>query len=408
MLDSTQQLVQRVGKRLGLANSDIEYLLKANEEHVFEIELSSGAKHQAYRVQHNNELGPYKGGIRFHPDVSLDEVRALALLMTLKTAAIDLPLGGAKGGATVNAKDLSVKELEELSRKYAANLTPHIGPDKDIPAPDMNTNSTVIDWMVDEYEKQVDDTTHASFTGKSLKRGGSLGRETATGRGGVIVLDQILKQAGRSEEIITMGVQGFGNVGSSFALIAEAEQTSWRLIAATDSSGGPYKMGGLDAKEIDSFKKNIGSLKDYRTSEAGIITNDQLVGLEVDILVLAAAGEAVTEKNMHEVKTKIILELANGPITEKAHEYLIQKGVLIIPDILANAGGVIVSYLEWQQNKVGKHWSEEKINHELEKYLVNATQKAYDLSLKEKISLKDAALELGIRRILEAKHGRQT
>lgn len=403
MLDSAQKLIQRVGNRLGLSQEDIEYLLKANAEHVFEIELSKGTKHQAYRVQHNNALGPYKGGLRFHPEVTLDEVRALATLMSLKTAAVGLPLGGAKGGVVINPKDLSKVELEELARKYTIHLIEHIGPDKDIPAPDVNTNATVIDWMVDEYEKQTGDRSRASFTGKSIEKGGSLGREAATGRGGMIVLEEVLKQLTEPDKIITMGVQGFGNVGSFFGIIAEKEQSNWRLVAATDSSGGPYKIGGLNASEVDGYKKKIGPLKDYRTENVDIISNEDLFALETDVLVLAALGDVITEKNMKNVRAKIILELANGPVSEEAYEYLTEKGVLIIPDILANAGGVIVSYLEWLQNRADEKWSEDKVNKELERYLATATKKVYSASQKEQISLKEAAVGLAIRRILDAK-----
>ncbi len=403
MLETARQLVRSTGKKMGLSPRDIDYLLNNDAEHVFEIELSNGAKHLAYRVQHNNALGPYKGGVRFHPEVDIDEVKALALLMSIKTAAIGLPLGGAKGGVTIDAKSLSKSELEEVARKYVGGLVAHIGPDKDVPAPDVNTNSTVIDWMVDEFEKQTGDTTKASFTGKSVEKGGSLGREAATGCGGVIVLREILKHLGRDREIITMGVQGFGNVGSFFGVIAGQEQHNWRLVAATDSTGGPYKSEGLDAFEVDAYKKNIGSLKDYRTTEAKIISNEDLVELETDVLVLAALGNVIDEQNMEQVKAKIILELANGPVTEKAHDYLSKKGILVIPDVLANAGGVIVSYLEWLQNKAGEKWDEAKVNQKLEDYLIAATKNIYDNSQSHKTTLKEAAFSVAIHRILDAR-----
>ncbi len=404
MLETAHTLIRQVGERLGLNQADIDYLLKTDAEHEFEIELSNGNKHKAFRVQHNNVLGAYKGGIRFHPEVNLDEVKALATLMSLKTAAVGLPLGGGKGGVAINPKELNQAELEELSRKYVRYLHPHIGPDKDVPAPDVNTNATIIDWMVDEYEQQTGDKSHASFTGKSVGKGGSLGRDAATGRGGVIVLRELLKLMSKEEKIITMGVQGFGNVGSYFGLLAEAMQPNWRLAAATDSSGGPHKLGGLAADEVDSFKKHTGPLKDYQTADAKIINNDELVGLDVDVLVLAALGDVVTEENMKDVRAKMVLELANGPLSEEAHEYLIRQGVIVIPDILANAGGVIVSYLEWLQNKNDEHWSEAKVNQELEKYLVKATEEVYKYANKEKVSLKEAAFSIAINRILHARN----
>lgn len=400
MLQTAHELIKRVGKQLGLSAEEVELLLKANAEHVFEIELSTGKKHKAYRVQHNNTLGPYKGGIRFHPEVDLDEVKALATLMSLKTAAVGLPLGGGKGGVAVNPKELSEAELEELARKYAAHLSPHIGPDKDVPAPDVNTNATIIDWMVDEFEQQTGDTTRASFTGKSLGKGGSLGREAATGRGGVIALREALEHLGRQDEVITVAVQGFGNVGSFFGTIAETEHPNWRLVAATDSSGGPYKAEGLSASEVAAYKKNIGALKEYRTTSAKPIGSAEVIEQDVDVLVVAALGDVITEANMNKVQAKIVLELANGPVNEAAYNHLTKKGVLIIPDVLANAGGVIVSYLEWLQNKSGEEWTEEKVNQELEKYMVPAMAAAQAYADEHHVSLKEAAFALAIRRIL--------
>lgn len=402
MLESAQKMIQDVAKQMNLNQQEIEYLLKADKEHVFEIELSNGTKHQAFRVQHNNALGPYKGGIRFHPEVNLDEVRALATLMSLKTAAVGLPLGGGKGGVVIDPKKLSRAELEELSRKYAKYLAPHIGPNKDVPAPDVSTNATIIDWMVDEYEKETGDTTHASFTGKSIERGGSLGREAATGRGGVITLGTVLKHSKLDKKQLTYAIQGFGNVGLFFGVLAEEMLPKLLLTAATDSSGGISTAFGLGAEELADYKKTGAKLIDYEGDDTVKLTNEQLISEEVDILVLAALGDVVNESNMKHVKAKIILELANGPVSEKAYAYLNKKGVLIIPDILANAGGVIVSYLEWVQNKSKEHWSEEKVNKKLEDYLEAATDKAYSLSRKESITLKEAAITLALQRILHA------
>lgn len=399
MLETAQTMIRRVGKQLGFDEEEISQLLKANTEHEFEIELSTGTKHKAYRVQHNNALGPYKGGVRFHPEVNLDEVRALATLMSLKTAAVGLPLGGGKGGVAVNPKELSKAELEELARKYSAHLSPHIGPDKDVPAPDVNTNATIIDWMVDEFERVTGDTSHASFTGKSLGNGGSLGREAATGRGGVIALHEVLKQLGKGGQPVTVAVQGFGNVGSFFGTIAETDHPQWQLVAATDSTGGPYKETGLRATEVDTYKKTVGPLKDFAADGVRIITNDQFVGLGVDVLVFAALGDVVTESNMRDVKAKIVLELANAPVNEQAYHYLTEQGVLVVPDVLANSGGVIVSYLEWVQNRSKEQWTEEKVNAELERYMIAAIKDAYQYATKEEVSLKEAAFALALQRI---------
>ena len=403
MLDTAQAIIQRVGQKLGLSEVEIAYLLETDAEHIFDIALENGSTHKAFRVQHKNALGPYKGGIRFHPEVNLDEVRALATLMSFKTAAVGLPLGGGKGGVAIDPRALTEAELEELARKYAAHLTPHIGPDKDVPAPDVNTNAKIIDWMVDEYEKLTGDTTKASFTGKSVGKGGSLGREAATGRGGMIVLAEILRHTGKNGEPITIGVQGFGNVGSFFAVEAERDHPQWKLVAATDSSGGPQSQGGLSAGEIDSFKRAGSRLSDYKGNDTEILTNDLFIASNVDVLVLAALGDVITEKNMEQVQTKIILELANGPVNDVAYEYLTQRGVLVIPDILANAGGVIVSYLEWVQNRKDETWTEEQVYNELSKYLSDATAAAYNYAAENKLSLKEAAFALAIHRILEAK-----
>jgi glutamate dehydrogenase (NADP+) len=330
----------------------------------------------------------------------LDEVRALATLMSLKTAAVGLPLGGGKGGVAINPRELSPAELEELSRKYAAHLSPHIGPDTDVPAPDVNTDATIIDWMIDEYEKQTGDTSKASFTGKSVNKGGSLGRDAATGRGGVIVLQTLQKLRNQSSKPLTYAIQGFGNVGSYFGVVAASEVPHWQLVAATDSSGGFKDDKGIDVQAIDAYKLGGGRLKEYAQHS---VTNDELVTQDVDILVLAALGDVITEANMKHVKAKIILELANGPVSEPAHDYLSDKDVVIVPDILANAGGVIVSYLEWLQNKQKEHWKEDMVNSRLRDMLVAATENVYKYSVAQSVTLKEAAIAVAIKRILKAR-----
>jgi glutamate dehydrogenase/leucine dehydrogenase len=392
-----------VGKKLGLSQEDIDYIISIDKEHIFEIKLSTGKMHQAYRIQHSNTLGPYKGGIRFHPEVDLNEVRALATLMSLKTAAVGLPLGGGKGGVTVNPRELSAIELEELSRAYVRQLQPHIGPEKDVPAPDVNTNAQIIDWMVDEYQKITGDTSGASFTGKSVEKGGSLGREAATGRGGVMALQAVLRYLKLDKKDLTYGIQGFGNVGLFFGTLAEEILPNILLTAATDSSGGISSPFGLDPNELAAFKKTGGKLTDYASDDTVVITNQQLLGEEIDVLVLAALGNVVNEQNVGSVKAKIILELANGPISDKAYDLLAKRGIVVIPDILANSGGVIVSYLEWLQNRSGEQWGESKVNAELEQYLVTATKEALRMSDKQKITLKEAALALAMQRILSAR-----
>src|SRR3990167_2123583 len=365
MLETAHSLIRRVGRKTGLSDSEIDELIKVDAEHKFEIELDSGKKFAAYRVQHKNKLGPYKGGIRFHPEVNLDEVRALATLMSLKTAAVGLPLGGGKGGVAVDPKELTKKELEELSRKYAAHLSEHIGPDQDIPAPDVSTNAEIIDWMLDEYIKTSGNESLATFTGKCIKKGGSLGREAATGRGGVIVLNEILPN-----QKLTIGIHGFGNVGKYFSLVAETKQPNWKIVAVSDSRGGIYNPQGMPIGELAKHKTAGNSLSELKLGNAKTILNEDLLALKTDVLVLAALGNTINDQNTDQVQAKYVLELANGPVSDTAAQILESKKIVIIPDTIANAGGVIVSYLEWLQNKNSHIWSEEEVNSELEKYLI--------------------------------------
>lgn len=399
MLETTQTLIRKTGQRLGLDDEIIEQLLKANQEHSFDIKLKNGKTFSAYRIQHDNKLGPYKGGVRFHPEVSIDEVRALATLMSFKTAAVGLPLGGGKGGVAVNPRELSDEELEELSRNYAKHLTPHIGPSKDMPAPDVNTDSRIIDWMVEEYESLTGETNKASFTGKSIGKGGSEGREAATGRGGVIALQALLADRVFNNETVTIAVQGFGNVGSFFATIAASEQPSWRLVGASDSESALFSREGLSATKLEGFKKQKQRFKDYNEDLVSHITNDDLLALDVDVLVLAALGDAVTEQNMHGIQARFIVELANGPVNTAAHDYLTEQGITILPDIIANAGGVVVSYLESEQNKNGEHWDEAQVNDELARYMKQATKDMLQTARKENVPLKEAAFMNAVRRL---------
>jgi glutamate dehydrogenase/leucine dehydrogenase len=398
MLETAQANIVKAAKKMGLNKSEIDKLLKIEHEHFFEVELDDGRKFKAYRMQHNSKRGPYKGGIRFHPQVDEDEVRALATLMSFKTAAVGLPLGGGKGGIAVNPKKLSDKELEELSRKYVQELYKYIGPDKDVPAPDVNTNAQIIDWMSDEYEKLTGDTSKAAFTGKSIKNGGSLGRDAATGRGGVIALGTLLKHLGKDDQSLTFAVQGFGNVGSFFATIAKTDHPSWKLAGGSDSTATLCDEE-LDASALAKFKDSKGSFKDY--SQKGVDTGDadNIIALEVDVLVLAALENAVNEDNVDQVKAKIVVEMANGPVSEAAHKALIKRGILVVPDIVANAGGVIVSYLEWKQNKSGEKWPVDKVNEELRSYMVKAVDEMYRLSKQEKVSLKEAAFMSAIKNL---------
>ncbi len=400
MLKTAQSLITRASEKLGLDQTTIEAVLKADAAHTFDITLSSGKTYKAYRIQHSNRRGPYKGGVRFHPAVHLEEVQALAMLMSLKTAAIGLPLGGGKGGVAVDPRELAEAELEELSRKYSAHLTPHIGPNRDIPAPDVNTDGRIIDWMVDEYEKLTDHTKKASFTGKTLGKGGSKGRDAATGYGGMVALHELLRRIGKADEQLTIAIQGYGNVGSFFCLKAEQAHPQWKLLAAGEAEGALYDPSGLNAQKLANLKASGRHIKDYRATGAKTITNEELLRADVDVLVLAALGDVITKDNMRDVQAKYILELANGPIDERAYDYLSHYGVVILPDIIANAGGVIVSYLEWLQNMKGEHWSLDKVNTTMEKYMVAAVENTYNFSLKSGVPLKEAALMLALERLI--------
>lgn len=397
MLATAHAFIEAASKKLKLSDDETKQLLETDADHVFAISLGNGQTLDAYRVQHKNILGPYKGGIRFHPEVNLDEVRALATLMSFKTAAIGLPLGGGKGGVMVDPRGLNEAEIEEVSRKYAHYLAPHIGPHTDIPAPDVNTDGHIIDWMVDEYEKVTGDTTKASFTGKTLENGGSEGREAATGRGGVIALRELLKLQGKSDTPLTVAVQGFGNVGAFFATVAADEHPQWKLVAASDSGATLYNDEGLDAAGLALFKKDNGRFAHYEDETVEVKDSRDILELDVDVLVLAALGDEITEDNMENVKAKYIVELANGPVNHAAHIYLSQHGATILPDIIANAGGVIVSYLEWKQNLAGEHWSEEKVNEQLDEYMTRAMDRVYTEANEQELPLKEAAFVIAVK-----------
>ncbi|MDQ3065038.1 MAG: Glu/Leu/Phe/Val dehydrogenase [bacterium] len=401
MLQTAQALIKHVGHQIGLNKDEIEAFLEVDHAHEFELKLKSGKKFQAYRIQHNNKLGPYKGGIRYHPGVDRDEVQALATLMSIKTAAVGLPLGGGKGGIALDPRNLDQSELEELSREYVRHLAPHIGPDKDVPAPDVSTTPQIIDWMVEEYEKLTGDISKASFTGKSLQNGGSKGRDAATGRGGVIVLSKLRELESKSEQPLTYAVQGFGNVGSFFGLVAEKEFPNWKMIAATDSSGGIIDRAGLNVSKLDGYKRGGGKLHDFPVGKK--ITNKELIEIKVDVLVMAALGDVINGTNAKQVKAAYILELANGPVNEAAAQILQKKDIVVVPDVLANAGGVIVSYLEWLQNKSSTSWTQTKVNAELRRYLDSATKNIFNKSVEQKVSLKEAAFAVAIKRILGKK-----
>jgi len=391
MLATAQAAIRQAAKELGYDDALITQFLEAEHEHILEV-TAGGKTYPAYRVQHSSKLGPHKGGIRFHPNVSLDEVRALATLMSLKTAAVGLALGGGKGGIVVDPRALSEAELEELSRDYARQLAPHIGSTTDIPAPDVNTNGKIIDWMVDEYEKTVGHKDPGSFTGKSMQGGGSEGRTAATGRGGVIVLAEYLEAHNMLDKPLTVALQGYGNVGYYFAKVLHELYPKLKLVAVANSKHTWLQPDGIDATQVSDPSM---------LSSAQQLPSDAIISIKADILVLAALEDAVNETNVATVQADIIVELANGPVTENAATALLAAGREILPDVMANAGGVIVSYLEWQQNLKNEHWDEAAVNKKLTEILVPATRAMLSRSAERHTNYKQAAFELALQRLLD-------
>ncbi len=432
MLDTAQSIIRRTAKDLKLDASVIDRLIEPDFIHEINIPIRSSEGKvrifKGYRVQHNNLLGPYKGGIRFHPQVSREEVQALATLMTIKCAVAGIPYGGGKGGIVVDPKQLSKTELEQLSKKYAQMITPFIGEDLDIPAPDVNTNGQIMMWMIEEYinskskilelsgvkvSKETRNKMKAAFTGKPVPEGGSLGRTEATGRGGVVVLKRLVESLGRKAKLKTIAVQGFGNVGYYFAELAQ--ESGFDVIAVSDSKGGISRRddkGGMHPLDIPLVLKCkqengrlagcycIGGVCDMKSGD--YLTNEQILELSVDILVPAALENVINAENMRNIKAKVIVEMANGPVTDEAYEYLTKKGVVIVPDVLANAGGVIVSYLEWLQNKKGESWSAERVNGKLEEIISKSFDDIWKIAEKKSIPLKKAAFEYAVERIVKA------
>jgi glutamate dehydrogenase/leucine dehydrogenase len=351
-----------------------------------------------FRSQHSNARGPYKGGIRFSPQVSEEEVKALSIWMTWKCAVVDIPFGGGKGGVIVDTKQLSTKEKERLSRVYIQSLFEMIGPNKDIPAPDMYTGPQEMAWMMDEYSKLVGKKTPAVITGKAVDQGGSKGRTQATGLGGFYVLEKLADKEKLALKETVIAVQGIGNVGSNFANFAE--QRGYKIIALSDSRSGVYNADGLDVDSVLDYKQTHGDLKNYPNGEQ--ISNQELLTLDIDILVPAAVENVITKENADQIKAKYIIEMANGPTTPKAEEILLNKDVLIVPDVLANAGGVTVSYFEWYQNINEENWTEEKVNQKLKQVMDDAFEQVWAKMKYYQTSFRMGAYALALDRVSSA------
>lgn len=366
---------------------------------------------EAWRCRYDDTRGPTKGGIRFHPDANFEEVVTLAFWMTFKCAVVNLPYGGGKGAIRVDPRELSRQELERLSRAYVHAFAGMIGPDRDIPAPDVYTNAMIMGWMADEYSSLVGYPSPAVITGKPIPLGGSLGRDDATARGGFYVLNNLLAEVGLENCRRRAVVQGFGNAGS--AITAMLHRDGWTIIAVSDTGGCVHDDSGLDPHKLGEAKKQYGSVtgyaKDAPGSKVSVMKRDEMFALDCDLLVPAAMEDQITGDNAGNIKASVIMELANGPVTSEADAVLEKNGVTVIPDILANAGGVTVSYFEWVQNRQGFYWTEEEVQHRLRPIMERESSAVWRLAQKKDITLRTAAYVLGLERIAEAiqAHGTQ-
>ncbi len=386
-LPINQDLLNRLSTHDHILEVDLPILMDDGEEKIF----------KAYRAQHNNILGPYKGGLRYHSDLSISEVKALSFWMTIKNAVVDIPFGGGKGGIAINPALFSERELERLTRRFTKELAPIISPTKDVPAPDVNTNSKIMSWIVKEYSEIKGQSTPAVVTGKPLDLGGSEGRVEATGLGGTFVLEAALKKLKKSKANLTVAIQGYGNVGKNIAKFLFSE--GFQIVAIADYFGGVYVKNGIaDIDELEYFAAKYGSVKGF---EGKAITAQELLELPVDVLIPAAIENVITKENAGRIKAKIILEMANGPTTAQADAILKQKKVTVIPDVLANSGGVVTSFFEWYQNVHDQKWNRVQVFSKLEEKMNQAVDDVFKMSDKFKVSLREAAYLLAMKRLEE-------
>ena len=381
---------------LNLSAKEVKLLKSANQIKKATINLK-GKKYQAFRVVYNRALGPGKGGIRFHQEVNEEEVTSLSFWMTIKNALAGIPYGGGKGGIRINPKNLSEKEKETLSREYIRKFYKFLGQDKDIPAPDVYTNSQIMSWMLDEFEKKTQKHEPGMITGKPVELGGLLMRQDATAKGAYIVVKEVIKKNFKTQKP-SFVIQGFGNAGSYLAQMLSKD--GYKILAVSDSKGGIYNKKGLEVEELVNLKSEGKSVVDYKDGEK--ISGEELLELDTDILALAALGDQITKNNADNVKAKYILELANGPVSEEADKILFNKNTMIIPDILANAGGVIVSYFEWAQNRAGNILDNDYLQRLLESKMKTNWQKVYQqyLNKDKTINLRTAAYMIAVKKIL--------
>ncbi|MEA3314134.1 MAG: Glu/Leu/Phe/Val dehydrogenase [Caldisericota bacterium] len=399
-----QERIQIAGEKMGTSPEVIEILkhpLRSLQVSI-PVKMDNGKTKvfTGFRVQHNDACGPTKGGIRFHPNETFDDVKALATLMTLKCAVVGIPYGGSKGGIICNPKEMSQGEIERMSRGYIDAIARFIGPDKDIPAPDVYTNPQIMAWMVDEYEKIVGHKAPGVITGKPLIVGGAKGRGNATAMGGLYTTREAVKVIGLDMKNATAAIQGYGNAGSFAAKLLYKDGV--KIVAATDSKGGAYNPDGIDPFALYDYKTEHHTVKGFPGAQD--ISNEALLELDVDILVPAALQAQITGENASQIKAKIVTELANGPVTPEADPILTQNNVLVIPDILGNAGGVTVSYFEWVQNTYGYYWAEEETYEKLEKIMKDAFHRTHEMFKKYEgsITMRMATDMVAVERVAEA------
>ena len=404
--DNYLNILEQAATKLGLDKN--EYITLAYPERELKVAVpvhmddGSIQVFQGYRVQHSCGRGPSKGGVRFHPQVNMDEVKALAAWMTFKCAVANIPYGGAKGGIEVDPSKLSKAELRRLTRRYTAAILPLIGPERDIPAPDVNTNAEIMGWMMDTYSMFKGYTVPGVVTGKPIEIGGSLGRTEATGRGIGIIALEAMRQYGLIDKNPRIAVQGMGNVGSNLAQFLYDE--GYRIVAVSDVSGGIYKEAGLNITKIREYLKMNPkhTLEGYDEEDVQSITNRELLTCACDVLIPCALENQITEENAADIQAKLIIEGANGPTTAEADEILNKKGIPVIPDILANAGGVVVSYFEWVQNLQSFMWDLDNVNSTLKKIMTNSYHEVRQIVEQEKVSFRIAAYMLALKRLSAA------
>ena len=400
--DIAKEQLRRVAELFGVDPNLVNVLQECKKAVVVSVPVTmddgSIQALEGYRVTHNIARGPSKGGIRYHPDVELDEVKALAMWMTWKCALMGIPFGGAKGGIRVDPKQLSPAELQRMTRRYTSEIINEIGPEKDIPAPDVGTNASVMAWIFDTYSMNKGHSVLGVVTGKPLNVGGSLGRLEATAHGALYCIQEAVRKREMRMDDLRVAVQGFGNVGSFLArFLAEQGAT---VIAVSDSRGGIYNEAGLDMAAVLAHKQETGALEGLRGAES--ITNEELLVLDCDVLAPCALEQVITSSNADQVKAKMIAEGANGPVTPAADEILDDRGVLILPDVLANAGGVVVSYFEWVQGLQEYFWKEDEINSKLRDITTRAFNETWRTTEERKTSMRLAAYGLAVRRVADA------